>query len=175
MAASLFVRSLSEVEEYRLKRCLRGKDIFALRRAHLILGSAAGLSAPALSRQSGYTVQMVRHVLHTFNQHGLACLVRQSNRPKTVAPLLDAAACQRLQKILRQTPRTFGHPHSVWSLALLAQVSFEQGLTPHQVSDETIRRALQRLKLNWRRAKHWITSPDPQYALKKSGARDSSV
>src|SRR4051812_47758243 len=110
MVASLFVRSLSEVEAYRLQLCLRGKDIFALRRAHLILGSAAGLSAPALSRQSGYTVQMVRHVIHTFNQQGLTCLVRQSNRPKTAAPLLDAAACQRLQKILRQAPRTFGHP-----------------------------------------------------------------
>ena len=30
-----------------------------------------------------------------------------------------------------------------------------------------IRRALKRLKTNWKRAKHWITSPDPQYLLKK--------
>lgn len=57
----------------------------------------------------------------------------------------------------------------MWSLALLAQVIFEQGLTPHQVRDETVRRALGRLKVNWKRAKHWITSPDAQYELKKSG------
>jgi hypothetical protein len=27
---------------------------------------------------------------------------------------------------------------------------------------------LKRLKTNWKRAKHWITSPDPQYLLKKT-------
>ncbi len=27
-----------------------------------------------------------------------------------------------------------------------------------------------RLKTNWKRAKHWITSPDPQYLLKKTPA-----
>ena len=169
MGASVFVRELSEVEEYRLKRRLRGQDIFALRRAHLILGSARGVSAPELSRQSGYTVQMVRSILHAFNEQGLECLVRQSNRPKTTTPLLSEEACQQLQQLLHQSPRLWGQNSSVWSLALLAQVSFEQGLTPHLVSDETIRRALKRLQVNWTRAKHWITSPDPHYALKKNG------
>lgn len=93
MSASLFVRALSEVEEYRLKRRLRGQDVFALRRAYLILGSARGVSAPALSRQTGYTVQMVRSIIHTFNEQGLECLIRQSNRPNTVAPLLSDERC----------------------------------------------------------------------------------
>jgi hypothetical protein len=31
-----------------------------------------------------------------------------------------------------------------------------------------IRNALKRLGVNWHRAKHWISSPNPQYALKKS-------
>jgi transposase len=167
MKASLFVRPLNEVEDYRLKRCLRGKDRFALRRAHLILGSARGVSAPLLSQQTGYTVQMVRHVIHAFNQQGLACLVRQSNRPKTAAPVLSEDACQQLQHLLHQSPRLWQKKSSVWSLTLLAEVAYEQGLTPHQVSDETLRRALMRLKVSWKRAKHWITSPDPQYALKK--------
>jgi hypothetical protein len=57
----------------------------------------------------------------------------------------------------------------VWTLALAAQVCYAQGITERLVSDETIRRALKRLKSNWKRAKHWITSPDPHYARKKSG------
>lgn len=169
MKASLFVRALTFEEEYRLKRCLRGKDLFALRRAHLILGSARGVSVPLLSQQTGYTVQMVRHVIHAFNEQGLTCLMRQSNRPKTAAPVLSEDACQQLQHFLHQSPRLWQKNSSLWSLALLAEVAFEQGLTPHQVSDETVRRALIRLKVNWKRAKHWITSPDPHYALKKSG------
>lgn len=169
MKASLFVRALTFEEEYRLKRRLRGKDIFALRRAQVILGSARGVSVSALSQQTGYTVQMVRYVIHTFNQQGLVCLVRQSNRPKTITPLLSEEACQQLRHLLHQSPRQWGKKSSVWSLALLAEVAFEEGLTPHQVSQETLRRALIRLKVNWKRAKHWITSPDPHYALKKSG------
>jgi hypothetical protein len=46
-------------------------------------------------------------------------------------------------------------------------VSFEQGLSAQQVSGETIRQTLLRLGVKWKRAKHWITSPDPEYTRKK--------
>jgi hypothetical protein len=95
---------------------------------------------------------------------------KQSTRPKSVTPILDAANCERLQHILPQSPRTYGKPTGVWTLALAAQVCSEQGVTKWWLSEETIRRALPRLRTNWKRAKHWITSPDPPYARKKSGA-----
>ncbi|HVF09428.1 MAG TPA: helix-turn-helix domain-containing protein [Abditibacteriaceae bacterium] len=170
MKASLFVRALTFEEEYRLKRCLRGKDLFAVRRAHLILGSARGVSAPLLSRQTGFSLSMVRTIIHLFNDHGLESLQRQSNRPKSTAPLLDTAVCEQLHHFLHQSPRVWGKKSSLWSLALLAEVMYEAGLTPHQVSAETVRRALQRCGVNWKRAKHWITSPDPGYGRKKSVA-----
>ncbi len=34
---------------------------------------------------------------------------------------------------------------------------------------ETIRDAIHRLGMGWKRAKDWITSPDPAYLRKKSG------
>jgi hypothetical protein len=74
---------------------------------------------------------------------------------------------------LHQSPRTFGKPPSTWTLALAAEVCWEQGLTPSQVSSEHIRHPLKRLGVRWQRAKVWITSPDPQYARKKSGATAS--
>jgi hypothetical protein len=49
-------------------------------------------------------------------------------------------------------------------------MSFQQGLTSRLVSGESVRRALKRLGKSWKRAKHWITSPDPQYLLKKTPA-----
>ncbi len=64
-------------------------------------------------------------------------------------------------------PRAFGKTTSLWTLELVTRVSFEQGLTPQLVFDESMRCALKRLGTNWKRAKHWITSPDPQYLLKK--------
>jgi hypothetical protein len=55
---------------------------------------------------------------------------------------------------------------------LAAEVSFAQGLTPRLVSDEAIRVALHRLGVTWKRAKHWITSPDPAYRRKKKDVTD---
>jgi hypothetical protein len=84
--------------------------------------------------------------------------------PIFVRPLTDA---ERLRALLHASPRAFGKPTSLWTLDLAAEVSFEQGLTPARVSDETIRLTLKRLGIGWKRAKRWITSPDPAYARKK--------
>ena len=70
--------------------------------------------------------------------------------------------------MLHRRPRTFGKPTSVWTLELVAEVAHAEGITPRLVSDETIRNALAHLDVRWKRAKHWITSPDPAYARKKS-------
>jgi hypothetical protein len=85
--------------------------------------------------------------------------------------VFDAARRERLRALLHQSPRTFGHPSSGWTLPLAAQVAYAQGLTPRQVSGEAIRQALQHLRIGWKRAKHWITSPDPHYARKKQRDR----
>ena len=76
----------------------------------------------------------------------------------------------RLQHLLHQSPRTYDKPTRIWTLTLAAAVCYEQGVTERLRSDETIRRALQRLQTDWKRAKHWITCPDPHYARRKSVA-----
>lgn len=155
-------------EEYYLKCCLHGKDIFVSRRAHLLLASSRGVSVPELSRQTLFPVSTIRALIHLFNQGGTPVLKRQTNRPKNCAPLLSAHACEQIHHFLHHSPREWGKNTSLWSLQLLAQVLYEEGLTPHQVSYETVRRALLREGLSWKRAKHWITSPDPGYARKKN-------
>jgi hypothetical protein len=72
--------------------------------------------------------------------------------------------------LLHRSPRDFGHPTSLWTLELAAQVSCAEGLTAPQVSGETIRLTLKRLGIGWKRAKQWITSPDPEYVRKKGAA-----
>src|SRR4051794_41805197 len=93
----------------------------------------------------------------------------QSRRPHTAAKLFDAERSQQLKALLHQSPRQFGKARSTWTLALAAEVCAEHAITAERVSYETIRDALKRLGVGWRRAKLWITSPDPQYALKKTG------
>lgn len=66
--------------------------------------------------------------------------------------------------MLHRSPREFGKPSGLWTLEMAAEASLEEGLTNKRVSGETIRATLSSRKLGvrWQRAKHWITSPDPQ-------------
>jgi transposase len=170
MKPPLFIRPLTDEEQRRLEADQRTADAFRLRRAQIVLASARGLSPKPIAQLVGCSVQTVRNMIHAFHEQGVAGLARQSNRPKTVEPVLDVAKCARLQHILHQSPRLYGKPTGVWTLALAAEVCYAQGLTERVLSDESIRRALKRLQTNWKRAKHWITSPDPHYVRKKSGA-----
>ena len=43
-------------------------------------------------------------------------------------------------------------------------------MSPTVLSAETIRQALLRLGVGWKRAKRWLTSPDPAYAQKNAAA-----
>jgi hypothetical protein len=72
-----------------------------------------------------------------------------------------------LKDLLHRRLREFGKPTSLWTLGLVAEVCHEKGWTPRVLSVEAIRQALKRLGVGWTRAKHWITSPDPEYAQKK--------
>ena len=170
MQAPLLVRPLLDAERAALEAGLRSPDAFVLRRCQILLASARGEHAPAVARAVGCSEQAVRNVLHAFNRAGLAALQARSSRPHTIHAAFDAERAERLRAMLHQSPRAFGRPTSVWTLPLAAEVACAEGLTPERVSGETIRATLARLEVRWRRAKHWITSPDPAYARKKAGA-----
>jgi transposase len=170
MKPPLSVRPLTDADRRQLEAERRPTDAFRMRRAPIVLASARGLSPQPIAQRVGCGVQTVRPVIHAFKTTGLACMAKQSTRPKRVVPTFTTTKCEQLQPILHQSPRTYGKPTGLWTLALAAQVCHEQGVTARCLSAETIRRALQHLRTNWKRAKHWMTSPDPHYARKKSGA-----
>ncbi|HZA25434.1 MAG TPA: helix-turn-helix domain-containing protein [Dehalococcoidia bacterium] len=163
----MFVRPLTPEERDQLQGGIRATNGFVLRRCQIILASSQGQTPAQIAPSVGRTPQGVRNVIHAFNQQGLACLEQQSNRPQRLRTLLDDASLEALRDLLHQSPRAFDKPTSLWTLELAAQVSFAEGLTPYKVSTETIRQALNRLGNNWKRAKHWINSPDPEYQQKK--------
>jgi transposase len=170
MQTPLFVRPLTADERATLETGLRSSSAFTVRRCQILLASAEGQSTTVMAGSLRCTDQTVRNVIHAFHQRGLTVLQPLSSRPHTLSTIFDAGTCESLRALLHQSPRTFGKPTSRWTLALAAEVSVAQGLTPRLVSDEAIRVALRRLGVAWKRPKHWITSPDPAYARKKNGA-----
>lgn len=165
-----FVRVLTPDERAVLEAGRRSDHAFVLRRSQIVLASAAHVPVPVIATEVGRTERSVHAVLDAFEARGLACLQRRSSRPKTVHVAFAPAQATLLRALLHQSPRTFGKPTSLWTLALAAEVCLEQGLTPVRVTGETIRATLARLGMQWRRAKEWITSPDPEYARKKGRA-----
>ena len=170
MRPPIFARDLGAVEREQVAAALRTTEAFTLRRAQIVLASARGERVPAIAGQLGCGEQTVRNAIHAFNERGLGALFAGSSRPHTIHTAFDEAGAEQLRALLHQSPRTFGKPTSVWTLELAAEVSCAEGLTAERVSDETIRQAIRRLGIGWKRAKRWITSPDPASARKKGRA-----
>ena len=168
MRPPIFVRELTKAERERLEVGLHAQDLYVLRRYQILLASARGEWVPRIAATLGCTDQTVRNVIREFERDGLdACLTRGSSRPHTIHAKVDAVGAEQIRAMLHQSPRTFGHPTSVWTMELAAEVAFAEGITTERVSGETIRQAILRLDVRWKRAKQWITSPDPEYARKK--------
>ena len=102
---------------------------------------------------------------------GLAALPRGSSRPhQPPSRAFPGEHAEQLRALVHRRPRDGGYATSLWTLDLAAEVSFVQGLTPRLVTGEAIRMTLLRLGIGGKRAKQWITSPDPAYVRKKADA-----
>jgi transposase len=168
MKTPIFVRALTPIERETLEAGLRAQDAFTLRRSQILLASAERQTASTIATQLKCASQTVRNVIHAFEQSGLDCLQHGSTVPLSVAAVLTAEKREQLRALLHQSPRNFGKPTSVWTLQLLAEVCHEHGLSARPLSPPTILDAVIRLGVSWKRAKGWMVSPDPAYALKKT-------
>src|SRR4051794_3561273 len=159
----LYVRSLTDAEHQVLQDSLRASDAFVLRRAQIVLASAAGERSGQSAPRVGFTTQGVRHVIQAFtvNVRGLDVLRPGSPHPGAGVSACDTPRALALRDLLQHSPRLCGQDTSLWTLELAAAVAYAQGLTAPRVSGVTLRNTVARLGVRGRRANEWITSPDP--------------
>jgi transposase len=171
MKPRIFIRDLSEEEHQALSAGLRSSDAFVLRRSQILVASARGATVPRIALALSCDEQTARHAIHAFNEKGLAALHAGSSRPHHLATVLRAdVTAEQLKTVLHRPPRDFGFPRSLWTLDLLVQRGVRLGWLARPVSIEAMRQTLVRLGIPWKRAKHWITSPDRLYEQKKRRA-----
>ncbi len=168
--ARTFVRSLTGEERQALENGRKSAHAFTVRRSQILLASADRTAPADIGRVVGCTARAVRNAVRAFEADGLGCLAAKSHARKDLGRVWDRTRDDDLKDLLHRRPREFGKPTSLWTLALAATVCHEKGWTPRVLSIEAIRRTLKRLGVGWHRAKHWITSPDPEYGRKKSYA-----
>jgi transposase len=167
----LFVRELTDEERAILEAGRRSSQVFTVKRCQILLASAGGQNATAIGATVGYSTQTVRNVVTRVNEEGLAALKPRPSCARRLANReLDTRALDHLRALRHKSPRSLGIPRSTWTLATLAVVCHRRGLTSRVFSEEAVRKAIKRLGVGWKRAKAWITSPDPADARKKSDA-----
>jgi transposase len=142
-----------------------------LARGHILLKAdesprESGWDDVHIAEALSVTRRTIERVRKGFTESGLkGCLATKPRDHPSRALRLDG---RRLQELVHQSPRNFGKKRSTWTLRLLAGTCSEIGIADGKVSYETVRRALKRIGVAWRRADLWITSPDPHYVQKKA-------
>jgi transposase len=133
-------------------------------RAQMILLAAEQgfkvLQIAAIVRESEATVL---RWLKRYRAEGIEGL-QDAPRPGRPSPMTEAYKAELLAAV-RRRPRSLGLPFSLWTLQRLVDYLAER--TGIRVSDETVRRALKHAGMVLSRPQHQISSPDPEYAVKK--------
>jgi transposase len=107
--------------------------------------------------------QTVRRWLKRYLAEGIPGL---SDAPHPGAtPTVTEAYKAKLVLVARQRPRSLGQPYSLWTCQRLADYLAEQ--TGIRVTDETVRHYLIAAGIVLSRPQHKLTSPDPEYEVKK--------
>lgn len=167
----LYLRPLTEAERRAVQAGLKSNAGITVRRSQMVLMSAEEhLKPQEIAQRVGCSDQTVRKVLHAFAQGGIACLQSPKRGRPEPDRAFDVAGETALLEALKQSPRQYGYESSLWTLALLADLSYRQGWTKRQVHVDTLSETLHRLGIRWKRAKPRINSPDVHYEAKKSGA-----
>jgi transposase len=140
------------------------RDVRLRTRAQIILLAAEQrLVAPQISAIVRTAEETVRRWLKRYQAEGIDGLA-DAPRPGATAKITSAYQTRLLQ-LVRQRPRSLGLPYSLWTNQRLADVLAEE--TGIRVSDETVRRSLAQAEIVLSRPQHTITSPDPDYLVKK--------
>ncbi len=133
-------------------------------RAQMVLLSAEqGLKVPQIAVIVRESEATVLRWLKRYRAEGLEGL-QDAPRPGRPAEVTAGYRAELLAAV-RRRPRSLGLPFSLWTLQRLVDYLAEQ--TGIRVSDETVRRALKQAAIVLSRPQHKISSPDPEYQVKK--------
>jgi len=161
----LYVPALSAEQRVEVEELYRKTEVPRVRtRAQLVLLSAEKkLKVDEIAnivRESSVTVLRWLHRYMAEGTQGLLDAPRAGR-----SSILTDEFRKRLLEVVRRRPRSLELDFSMWTLQRLADFMAED--TGIRVSTETLRRALAKEDIVFSRPQHTISSPDPDYQVKK--------
>ena len=129
----------------------------------ILLAAEQHLTAPAIAEIVRADEETVGTWLKRYMAEGINGL---ADKPRSGSPSkVTAVYRELLLKTVRQRPRSLDQPYSLWTLQRLADYMAEQ--TGIRVSAEAVRLCLKAADIVLSRPQHTISSPDPEYVVKK--------
>lgn len=157
---ALSAEQVKELEElYQTTRDVRLRT----RAQMMLLAAEKGLSAPAIGAIVRENEETVRRWMKRYIAEGVNGLKDMPHPGAT--PKMTVSYEQELLRVVRQRPRSLGQDFSMWTLQRLVNYMAEQ--TGLRVSPECVRLHLLKADIVLSRPQHKISSPDPEYEVKK--------
>ncbi len=140
------------------------KDVRLRTRAQIVLlAGEQQLTAPTIAKIVRTDDQTVRNWFKRWTAEGMEGL---KDRPMPGGPAkVTKAYKEQLLTAVRCRPRALSQSYSMWTHQRLADYMAEQ--TGIRVSYETVRRVLCEGEIVLARPQHKVSSPDPEYLVKK--------
>lgn len=165
MRKPIEVRPVSLEEKAELETLYRQtKDVRIRERTQIILLAVEQkMTAPQIGEIVRRNDQTVRTWIKRFNAEGIAGL---DDAPRPGAPTkVTPTYIERLLVVVRQRPRSLEQPYSMWTLQRLSDFMAEE--TGIRLSVPTLSRILAEHDIVMSRPQHKVSSPDPEYEVKK--------
>jgi len=173
MKPAIRVSELTEAQHKALDELYRKAQVPRVRtRAQMVLlSSEQGLKAEEIANIVRESAVTVLTWLKRYLAEGIEGLqdAPRAGRNATVTTEFR----RELLESVRRRPRSMGLAYSMWTLQRLADYLAEK--TGIRVSDETIRRELAKEDIVFSRPQHTISSPDPEYQIKKRRLKKSEI
>lgn len=162
---AIHVRKINSEEKRKLKKMLKGNNLRLYRRAKAVMLSSEGFTAPKIAHLVDLHLNKVRKWIKRFNVQGTRGLYQKYSPGRP--PKISQETRGKMINLLKQKPRDLGLPITSWTLKELANEMVRQQTVP-QISYVRIYQIIKEQGYSFKRAKRWITSPDPDYELKKN-------
>lgn len=138
-------------------------------RAYALLWLDDGASVPEVAQRLGVTRQTVYNWASRFQARtDLELTLRLLDAPRCGRPCTATGIIDPLiDKVIERDPREFDYRSTVWTAALLVQYLRDE----HQlvVSDDSVRLAIARLRVRWKRPRHQLALRPNTWRQAKGG------
>ena len=167
--------SLNSKQVTRLESLLtQTRDARLLKRTQALLWLAEGDQIPEVAERLRVTRQTVYNWIARFaTRAGLPVEARladaeRSGRPRTALAVID----ELIDEVIEQDPRQLGYRSTIWTAPLLQYyLAEEHGI---EVCVKSVRLAIKRLFIRWKRPRHRLALRDPHWQQAKGGSNTAS-